>query len=184
MHGRSGLQTLIALAKAKPKPIDYIIVDDTSRFGRNKADSFKNLEILTFYDVHLYFVEDGLDSAEPWFDNAFHEKAKADAQYSVSLGHKVRRGRRGRFIAGYNPGGTCYGYKNVPDEDPTRKGEYGRPAVKGYFQVVHPERSAIVKRIFEMFASGISLRNITGILNPGRCPDFAGAQDQAPSGVV
>jgi DNA invertase Pin-like site-specific DNA recombinase len=85
MHGRSGLQTLMALAKTKPKRIDYILVDDTSRFGRNKADSFKNLEILTFYDVHLYFVEDGLDSAEPWFENAFHDKAKADAHFSVSL---------------------------------------------------------------------------------------------------
>jgi hypothetical protein len=99
-------------------------VDDTSRFGRNKADCLKSLEILTFWEVHLYFVENGLESAQPWFESAFDDRTKADAQFSVSLGHKIRRGRRGRFLAGYNPGGTCYGYMNVPDEDPTRKGEY------------------------------------------------------------
>ena len=174
MHGRSGLQSLMAAAKTKPRPFDYIIVDDTSRFGRNKADSFKNLEILTFYGVHLFFVEDGLDSAEQWFENSYHDKAKADAQYSVSLGHKVRRGRRGRFLAGYNPGGTCYGYMNVPDEDPTRRGDYGRPAVKGVYQVILPEQAAIVVRIFEMYASGISLGGIAGTLNEEGIPTSQG----------
>jgi DNA invertase Pin-like site-specific DNA recombinase len=174
MHGRTGLQSLMAVAKTKPRPFDYIIVDDTSRFGRNKADSFKNLEILTFYGVHLFFVEDGFDSAEPWFENAYHDKAKADAQYSVSLGHKIRRGRRGRFLAGYNPGGICYGYINVPDEDPTRKGDYGRPAVKGVYQVILPEQAVIVVRIFEMYASGISLGGIAGTLNEEGIPTSQG----------
>jgi site-specific DNA recombinase len=174
MHGRSGLQSLMTLAKTKPRPFEYIIVDDTSRFGRNKADSFKNLEILTFYEMNLYFVEDGLDSAEAWFENAFHDKAKSDSQFSISLGHKVRRGRRGRFLAGYNPGGTCYGYRNVPDEDPTRKGDYGRPAVKGVYQVILLEQATIVVRIFEMYASGISLGGIAGILNEEGIPTSQG----------
>jgi DNA invertase Pin-like site-specific DNA recombinase len=129
IHGRTGLKTVMDFAKAKPKLFDYIIVDDSSRFGRNKTDAFKNVDILHFHKVRLYFVEDGLDSGEHWFDQAFHNNAQRDEQYSKSLGHKVRRGRRGRFINGYNPGGYCYGYRNVPDEDITRKGEYGRPAV-------------------------------------------------------
>jgi site-specific DNA recombinase len=178
MHGRSGLQSLMAVAKTKPRPFEYIIVDDTSRFGRNKADSFKNLEILTFYEVHLYFVEDGLDSAEAWFDSAFYYKTKNDSQFSISLGHKIRRGRRGRFIDGYNPGGTCYGYINVPDEDPTRKGDYGRPAVKGVYQVILPEQAAIVVRIFEMYASGISLGGIAGTLNEEGIPTSQGPRTQ------
>jgi DNA invertase Pin-like site-specific DNA recombinase len=173
-HGRAGLTTLMDLAKVGPKLFEYIIIDDTSRFSRNKADSFRSLEILDFHKVRLYFVEDGLDSNESWFDQAFHNNAQRDAQYSKSLGHKVRRGRLGRFINGYNPGGGCYGYRNVPDEDLTRKGEYGRPAVNGVYQVIAPEEAAIVKRIFEMYASGLSLRVIAGILNHEGVPTSQG----------
>lgn len=66
MAGRDWLRVMDA-AKAKPKPFDYVLVDDTSRFGRNKADTFKNRDILRFYKVHLYFVEDGLDSSDLHF---------------------------------------------------------------------------------------------------------------------
>jgi hypothetical protein len=58
----------------------------------------RNLKILIFYGVHLYFVEDALDSAEPWFENAFHDKAKADAQYSVSLGIRSGEAGAGAFL--------------------------------------------------------------------------------------
>jgi hypothetical protein len=81
------------LARSKPKLFDYILVDDTSRFGRNKADCLKSLEILTFWEVHLYFVENGLESAQPWFESAFDDRTKADAQFSVSLA--IRSGGAG-----------------------------------------------------------------------------------------
>jgi len=176
IHGRTGLKTILDFAKAKPKPFEYIIVYDTSRFGRNKADSFKNVEILDFNKVYLYFVKGGLDSSQSWFEEAFHNNAQRDAQYSKSLGHDVRRGRLGRFINGYNPGGDCYGYRNVPDEDLTRKGEYGRPAVNGVYQVIASEEAAIVRRIFTMYASGISLRGIAGILNDEGVPTSQGSR--------
>lgn len=165
IHGRTGLKQLMDLAKTKPRPFDYIIVDDTSRFGRNKADTFKNVDILTFYGVNLYFVEDALDSAEPWFEQAFHHKAYRDEEFSKSHGHKIKRGRRGRFLNGYHPGGYCYGYNNVPDEDLTRKGCYGRPAVNGVYQSIDPEEAAIIVRVYEAYAAGMSLRDIAAMLN-------------------
>ena len=125
--GRESLDALIDTAKGKKCPFQYILVNDVSRFGRNKADLFAMVDILTYHQIYLYFVLDGLDSQEAWFEGAFHNKAQQASEFSKSLSHNVKRGREGRFLAGYNPGGGCYGYKNVPDEDLTQRGEYGRP---------------------------------------------------------
>ena len=164
--GRSGFQAMMEMAKRKQgSPFEYILVADVSRLGRDKADLFKTIDILTFQQVHVLFVEDGLDSKEPWFEEAFHSRAQQAARFSKSLSIKVRNGRDGRFIAGYNPGGGCYGYDNVPDEDFTRKGEYGRPAVKGVLQVINAEQAVIVTRIFTAFATGKSLGRIAKMLN-------------------
>jgi len=170
IHGRDGLAQLKEAAKSKPKPFDYVLVDDTSRLGRNKADVFKIVDVLSFHKIWLYFVEDGLDSSEPWFDNAFTGKAQRDQEYSKSLAHKVRRGKRGRFLAGYHPGNTCFGYINVPDEDPTLKGQYGRPGVRGVWQVINPEEARIVVRIFKAYAVGMSMRQIARMLNAEGIP--------------
>jgi hypothetical protein len=63
-----------------------------------------------------------------------------------------------------------FAYKNVPDEDPTRKGEYGRPAVNGVYQFILEEQAAIVVRIFEAYAAGMSLRDIAAMLNAEGVP--------------
>ena len=168
--GRDGFETMMAASVSKQKPFTYIICDDVSRFGRNKADLFRTIDILTFNQVYVYFVEDGLDSKEPWFEESFHARAQQAARYSTSLSSKVRRGREGRFLAGYNPGGGCYGYKNVPDQDFTRRGEYGRPAVRGVLQEIDPEQVVVVLRIAKAYAAGMSLSRIAKMLNDEGIP--------------
>ncbi len=170
IHGRTGLAQVMDAARAKPKPFDYVLVDDTSRFGRNKADTFKNRDILRFYKVHLYFVEDGLDSSDLHFDEVFHNKAHRDEGYSKTLSYKIKGARRERFLEGYNPGEYCFGYRNVPVEYTTRKGDYGRPFVKGVRQVVHPEEAEVVVRIFEAYAAGMTLLQIASMLNGDGVP--------------
>lgn len=53
----------------------------------------------------------------------------------------------------------------MPVEDPTRKGDYGRPFVKGVRQVVHPEEAEVVVRIFQAYACGVTLLQIASMLN-------------------
>ena len=52
-------------------------------------------------------------------------------QFLVGHRDKVYRGQEGRVLKGLNPGGKCYGYRNVPIEDSSRMMKYGRPAVLG-----------------------------------------------------
>ena len=75
-----------------------------------------------------------------------------DVQYLVGLADEVHRGQEGRVLKGLIPGGRCYGYVNVPIEDPSRQGKYGRPAVSGVRLEIHQEQARVVRRIFEMYA--------------------------------
>lgn len=88
-----------------------------------------------------------------------------DEQYLVGLAEKVHRGQEGRVLKGLHPGGRCYGYTNVPIEDPSRHGKYGRPAVSGVRLEINEEEAAVIRRIFQMYAGGGSLAGIAKTLN-------------------
>lgn len=163
--GRKGLDAVLAIAKIKPRIVDRLVCDDTSRLGRNAAETLQTVKILLFHGIALYFVEDGLDSNDPSFWDNFCRKAVGDEGYSRSLGAKVKRGRRQRFFDGYNPGGGCYGYRNVPVYDHTRKGFYGMPFVEAVRQEIDPETSQVVLRIFNGYADGMSYKQIASMLN-------------------
>lgn len=62
LETRPALLSLRDDAKSDPHPFDYILVDSTSRFGRELSDTLKLTKILKFHDVNLYFVTQRLDT--------------------------------------------------------------------------------------------------------------------------
>ena len=158
--GRKGIQELLSLANQKPRPFDIIEIDDTSRLGRNVGDVCKLVDKFDYAGVKLYLVTDELMSGNESFREAFIAKASADEQFSRKLGKRVRRGRIGRFDAGYNPGGISFGYRNEKEYDYTKKGPHGEPGLKGMKEVVDPEKSQVVLRMFHSADGGMSDREI------------------------
>ncbi|MGA2631739.1 MAG: recombinase family protein [Terriglobia bacterium] len=165
LNSRGGLESLIADAKRSPRPFDCVLIDDTSRFGRNLPDVLKLAEIFKYNGVSLYFVSQRLDSRVPDFRILLTIHGLVDEQYIVGVRDKVHRGQEGRVLAGYNPGGKCYGYRNIPVEDPTRRGEYGRAAILGVRLEIVEEQAVILRQIFEMYAAGHGLGAIAKYLN-------------------
>ncbi len=163
--GRGAFNSLIEDAKRKPRPFDRILIDDTSRLARNVADALKSVEILRYRDVGVYFVSQGIDSTLKTARQALTFNAMMDEGFLDGLADKVHRGQEGRVLKGFTPGGKCYGYVNVPIEDPTRQGKYGRPAVSGVELRIHSEQAEVVRRIFEMYAGGMGLARIAKALN-------------------
>ena len=163
--GRDGLQRLVRAAKQKPRPFDSLLMDDTSRLARDLSDALRTLKILEFYGVTIVSVSQGIDSAQGNARPLLAMHGMMDEEYLAGLASKVHRGQEGRVLHGYTTGGRVYGYTNVPIEDPTRTGKYGRPAVSGVKLVIHPEQAAVVNRIFEMYANGMGLRGIAVQLN-------------------
>lgn len=170
LAGREALQSLLAASKTYPVPFDCVLVDDTSRLARYLPDVLKMNDSLQYHGVFIYAVAQRLDCREKTSRPLLTLHGMMDEQFLISLGEKVHRGQEGRALNGFQPGGKCYGYRNVPIEDPTRSGKYGRFAVSGVKLEIIEEEAAVVRRIFEMYSSGISQAAIAKTLNAEGIP--------------
>ncbi len=165
LAGRDALRSLLEDAKRKPAPFDCLLVDDTSRLARYLPDVLSLNDRLRYHGVFIYAVAQRLDCREKTSRPLLTLHGMMDEQFLVSLAEKVHRGQEGRALQGLQPGGKCFGYRNVPIEDPTRSAKYGRFAVSGVRLEIDEEQAAIVRRVFEMYAAGESLSSIAKILN-------------------
>jgi site-specific DNA recombinase len=182
--GRDALNSLKQSAKRDPRPFDCIVIDDTSRLGRNLGDVLKLADTFQHYGVFLHFVSPPLDSRNrEIFRQMLIFQGMMDERYLGDLRHKVRRGAEGRVLKKYLPGGRCYGYKNVPVEDPSRRGEYGRPAVIGVQLEIIDSEAEVIREIFRLHADGNSLSAIAKSLNSrGIDPPDSGKKRRRPHG--
>jgi site-specific DNA recombinase len=167
--GRDGLADLMRRAEQKPKPFDYILIDDTSRLGRYLPDVLKESDTLLYHGVFIYFVSDGLDTGDESSRIVHMVKGYGDERYSKDLAKKVHRGQEGCIRKGYTAGGTCYGYKNKYLTDPTVK-ERGQDRVVGVEQEIVPEQAAVVARIMGMRGACLSFSQIAKTLNAEHVP--------------
>ena len=149
---RPGLQRLMELVRSKRAPFVALMCADSSRLTRDNADAHLLRKFFDFYSISIHFASTGMRSDAAGFGLQHTVVGMMDEEYSRSLGDKVLRGQKGAVLKGFTPAGRCYGYKNVPDEDPTRIGMYGRPEVIGVRLVIDPIQAIVVRRIFEMYA--------------------------------
>jgi len=152
---RDGLNRLLAAAKSLPRPFDAVLVDDTSRLSRNVGDAARIREQLGFVGVRIIAVSQGIDSQDEQAEVLFDVHALVDTLYIKELGKKTHRGLEGLALRGFHTGGNCYGYRNVRVEGGVRL-------------EVNECEATIVRRVFEMAASGSSLKKIAKTLNQER----------------
>ena len=165
LAGRDALKSLLEDAKKKPAPFDCLLVDDTSRLARYLPDVLSLNDKLRYHGVFIYAVAQRLDCREKTSRSLLTLHGMMDEQFLVGLAEKVHRGQEGRALKGFQPGGKCFGYRNVPVEDYTRIVKYGRAAISGVKLEIDEDESAIVRRVFEMYAGGSSLSVISKTLN-------------------
>ncbi len=149
---RPGFQNL--LKDIESKKIDLVIVKDMSRLGRD--------HILTGYYVEKYFPEKGVRfiSIQESYDSAINQASNDSSTfifacndyYSKQNSIKIRnvlnnKKTNGKFIGSM----ACYGYKKDPND-------------KGHL-IPDPKYAPIVKKIFNLAYSGISITNIATYLN-------------------
>ena len=184
---REALNSLITDAKRLPRPFDCLLIDDTSRLGRNLTDVLKVSDSLNHHGVFLYFVSQQLDSRDRSFRQLQVMNGLMDEQFLIGLADKVHRGQEGRVLQGMVPGGRCYGYKNVTLEDFSRQRECGRPAVRGVRQEILPEEARVIRRMFDMSGNGKSLNTIAKEFNlaniPAPRPRRGGVRAWSPNAI-
>ena len=149
LNDRDALNALKEAATRRVRPFDVILIDDTSRFGRNLGDVLKLSDWFEHYGVSLQFVSPPLDSRNPNFRHLLIFKGMMDEGYSRDLAEKVRRGHEGQVLRGYNAGSACYGYKNVTVTSSSGKGD----GIEGVRLEIIPEQAEVVRRMFAMYGS-------------------------------
>jgi len=156
---RPGLQRMLAAAISANRPFDVILVDDTSRISRNLADAVQLFERLRFAGLRVIAVAQGIDTQSEQADVLVTVHGLVDSLYVKELARKTHRGLEGAFLRGFHAGGRCFGYRNVPVD------------CGGVRLEIDDAEAAVVRRIFEMSASGMSLKAIATALNAEKiCP--------------
>jgi len=140
------------------KRVNCIIVKDLSRFGRDYIDVGRYLERV-FPDLGVRFVAvgDNVDSQMGRYDmmlplkNVFNEQYARDISQKVKASLKTKQ-RSGQFIGAF----ASYGYL----KDPRNKNKL----------VIDPVAAVTVRRIFDLYESGVGKIAIAKELNQEKIP--------------
>ena len=154
---RPGLTALLEQALSPSHPFDVILVDDTSRLSRNMGETARIFEKLNFAAVRIVAVSQGIDSQHEQSDVMLTMHGLVDSLYVKELAKKTHRGLEGLALRGMVTGGRCYGYSNVRSD-------------AGVQLAINEAEAEIVRRIFGMSASGLSLKTIAKTLNADGVP--------------
>lgn len=142
--------------------VDQLLAESTDRLARHQGDAFAIRERVTYAGARIFTLGDGeVDDITGTIKGLF------DARFRKELGAKIRRGQRGSITAGRSAGGLAYGYRRANRLD--ERGEL----VRG-LREIDDDQAAIVRRIFEEYAAGLSPRAIAGRLNAQGVPSPRG----------
>jgi len=159
---RPGMQKL--LSDGRKGAFDVVLSEGLDRLSRNQADIAQIYQTLMFCDVAIETITEGAVS-----EMHIGLKGTMNALFLKDLGIKVRRGLKGRALAGKSAGGLTYGYSVVTQFD--AKGE----PVRGD-RTIHAAEAQVVRRIFMDYAKGISPKKIAEALNVEGVPGPQGGQ--------
>jgi site-specific DNA recombinase len=140
---RPGYQSLLAAIRSGH--VDMVLSESLDRLSRDqehvagfhKAAQFAGVRIVTLSEGEISELHVGL-------------KGTMGALYLKDLADKTRRGLEGRVRQGRSGGGLSFGYRVV-------RGPIGRDgeAERG-LREIHPQQAAVVRRVFEEYAAGVS----------------------------
>ncbi|MBR1797568.1 MAG: recombinase family protein [Clostridiales bacterium] len=166
---RPGFQEM--LDEVKAGNIETVIVKDMSRFGRNYLQvGFYTEMVFPDKGVRFIAVNNGIDSNNPT-DNEFTPFLNImNEWYAKDTSKKIRAVFRNRMENGLRCSGAIpYGFYRKADDKQTL--------------YIDEEAAAVVRRIFQMAASGISVARIAEILREEKILIPAAYQDQKDNQV-
>ena len=157
---RPGIQKL--LQDALEGRFEIIVTESLDRLSRDQEDIAHIFKRINFAGGRIVTLSEGEI-------NELHIglKGTMGALYLKDLADKTRRGLRGRVEAGKSGGGNSYGYDVVRGLGPD-----GLPLTGE--RRINAREAAIVRRIFEEYAAGVSPRAIAKRLNAEGVPGPSG----------
>jgi site-specific DNA recombinase len=183
---RPGLVRLLTAAEAKA--FNVLVMSESSRLGREQAETSFVLKRLARAGVQVWFY---LEDRQAQLDNAVGKFIESVHAFGSELERERTRqrtldGMRRRAQAGYSTGGAVYGYESFPVYQSGRKDPHGQPVPDHVDRRIVPEAARVIEGIFRMFAAGFGLTAIAKTLNghPRRAKEsleyFGGIRPPSP----
>ena len=169
-RGRDGYQRL--QQGVRGRHFDVVVVDEISRLTRDPEELAGLRKRLRFSRVELVAPGDGLDTVAAPAAAAPIMLVKSlvnEAELEANA-HRSRRGLEGRVLAGYHAGGAPYGYRTRPVHADKPGDPLGTGPVVGYEYLVHDGEAEVIRRVFRLYADGLSTRQIAATLNAEGVP--------------
>ena len=148
--GRPAFQEMMRRIEKKEDGVDYVLVYKLSRFGRNTADVLNSVQLMEDYGVHLYSVEDHIDSGDDAGKlmisvlASVSEMERENIRVQTMSG-RIQKAREGKWNGGQAP----YGY-----------------TIEDGVLVIDEEEAQAVRLIFEMYVDrGLSMNAVAKWLN-------------------
>lgn len=149
MFGRPGLAQLMLAAERGE--FSVLIAESPDRISRDIADLAHVHKTLKFREVTINCVNGGvMDTVQVGMYGVIGQMQREEGA------KKTKRGMIGVVRSGRNAGGKCYGYQAIA----------GQP---GELEIVGKE-AEVIRRIFKLYAGGVSPRAIAGMLNEEEVP--------------
>lgn len=154
-NDRPGYRALLDAAEFGA--FDVLLVDDLSRLSRDHIETAQTIRRLKFAGIRVIGVSDGTDTARDGYKLETGLRGLMSEFYLDDLAKKTHRGQMGQALDGFSAGGLPYGYTSQAEDGGTRRR-------------IEPGEAAVVRRIFERYAAGVSPRAIADELNRERIP--------------
>lgn len=150
--------------------IDLILTKSISRFARNTVDTLTAVRNLKEKGVEVYFEKENIYTLDAKGEVMITIMSSLAQEESRSISENVTWGKRksmedGKFSLGYK---HFLGYK---------KGENGLP------QIVE-EEAKVIRKIYELFLEGRTVRSIAALLTGERIPTPAGKRVWSVSTIM
>ena len=153
---RPGFMRLIR--DANNGKIDLILTKSISRFARNTVDTLKYVRLLKSKNVGIIFEEEKIDTLKISGEFLITVLGAIAEQEAYNLSAHTQLGLKMKMIRGENVGFLgCYGYKMVKE---TKTLE------------IAPKQAKVVKKIFDMYLKGYSLKQIKRYLEEKKIKTF------------
>lgn len=158
IKGRSRFKAL--LSACRRSKVDMILIKSAHRFARNTVDALKTIRMLRSRNIDIYFERENIHTHYESSEFMLMLVCALAQDESYSKSEDIKWGLRKSF---QNPDSKyyqriCYGYTH------DREGKL----------IIHEEQAEIVRLIYEMSASGVSLARISAYLEDMEIPSPRG----------
>ena len=158
-HNRDGLNNL--LSTMQRGIFSIILTENLNRVSRCMEDAARIYKLARFHGVRIRTLSDGeISEMHVGFNST------VSAMQINQIREQTRRGQMGNIRAGKASGGLAYGYRVRPLNNDGRH----EPGLRE----IDPEQAAVVHRIYDEYASGITVAAIVRQLNADGIPSPSG----------